>query len=519
MTLLEHKLTRLAELRRLIEERDRLEAERLRNVDVFGILDYTPTERQAEFHAADEFAVMYGGALGGGKSKALTMEAIRACVRYPGLRVGAYRRTYGELKESLLAELANVGYASALGAVWSASEYELRFPNRSLIMFRYAENVKDATRRQGGAYQLLIFDELTLTSPDVVAFLETRLRSARTDIPVLGVRSGTNPGGPGHGTVKQRYVDATDYGRRVHTDMRGRSVRFIPSKLADNPHINAEYARDLTSLGETMRKAFLNGDWDVFAGQAFPEWSQDRHVVEPFSIPESWRRYAGVDWGYTNPWAVIWCAVDEDGRAWLYRELKATKVGEADQARRILDAEQGEHVAIRWADDAMWAVRGDAKPIAKVYTEHGAHLTEAGKGGRVAGWQRLRSYLADAPACPIHRELGLDECPLLHVFSSCTNFVRDLPALPFATKGDPEDIDTAADDHLADALRYLLLNLGSGPRFPDVGGAPAPEAEQDLKAPFAGRYAVTASPDDPNSDDDVPERGAVRRSPWASEPD
>src|SRR5690349_16188463 len=117
------------------------------------------------------------------------MEGIRQCVRHPGLRVGAFRRTYGELKESLLAELAQVGYAAAVGASWNGTEYELRFANGSLLMFRYAESVKDATRRQGGQYQLLLFDERNLTPPDVVAFLESRIRSGRADIPVIGIRS------------------------------------------------------------------------------------------------------------------------------------------------------------------------------------------------------------------------------------------------------------------------------------------------------------------------------------------
>ncbi|MFF4403827.1 terminase large subunit domain-containing protein [Streptomyces sp. NPDC001404] len=442
------------------------EAERLRGLNVFSLLGYEPTARQREFHDAEEFAVLYGGAMGGGKSRALTAEAIRACVRYPGLRVGAFRRTYGELKESLLAELAQLGYASAVGARWNGGDYELRFPNGSLIMFRYAENLQDATRRQGGQYQLLIFDELTLTPPEVVGFLESRLRSGRADVPVLGLRAGSNPGGPGHASVKSRYVDATGYGQHVAIDARGRTVRFIPSKLADNPYLNAEYAADLAALGETMRRAYLDGDWDVFAGMAFPEWSHDRHTVPPIALPAQWRRYNGIDWGYSNPWAVVWLAIDEDERAWLYREIYARQVGEAEQARRILAAEaEGEHVAARYADDAMWATRGDAKPIAAVYADNGVPLTPAGKGGRVAGWQRLRSYLADAPACSHHRTQGLETCPRLHAFTSCTELIRTLPTLPFATTGDPEDVDTKAEDHLADALRYALINLGTETRF------------------------------------------------------
>ncbi len=432
------------------------------------MLGYTPTARQQEFHDADEFAVLIGGAAGGGKSKALTMEAIRACVLYPGIRVGAFRRTYGELKESLLAELAQVGYAGALGASWNGTEYELRFPNGSLLMFRYAESLKDSTRRQGGQYQLLLFDELTLTPPDVVAFLESRLRTGRGDIPVIGVRAGTNPGGPGHGTVKQRYVDATGYGERVVVDERGRTVRFIPSKLADNPHVNREYADDLKALPEKLRRAFLEGDWESFMGQALSEWRHDRHTIAPIALPTSWRRYCGIDWGYTAPWCVLWAAVDEDGRVWFYRELYATQVGEAEQARQILAAEaDDEQVAARWADDSMWATRGDAKAVADVYAENGVPLSPAGKGpgSRLAGLQRWHTYLAEAPACPHHRAQGWDTCPKVHIFTTCTNLVRTLPVLPHATTGNPEDVDTNAEDHAYDAGRYALINIGGGARF------------------------------------------------------
>lgn len=407
------------------------------------------------------------------------MHAIRECVRYPGIRCGAFRRTYGELKESLLAELSLTGYARAVAATWHGGDYDLRFPNGSVIMFRYAESMTDASRRLGGQYQLLIFDERTQTHPDVVAFLESRLRSGRADLPVLGIRSATNPGGPGHSAVKARYIKPTNYGNQVIVDKRGRTVRFIPSLLADNPHINPEYAADLMALPETQRKAYLEGDWDVFAGMMFPEWSHDRHVVQPVGLPDSWQRYCGVDWGYSAPWAVVWAAVDEDGRVWVYRELYATQVGEAEQARRMLAAEvriegEPEHVVARYADDAMWATRGDAKPIATVYAENGVYLTPAGKGGRVPGWQRMHSYLADGPACPHHRALGWMTCPRLHVFSTCNQFIATVPDLPHAPTGDPEDADTRADDHLADATRYLLINLGMGPEFTILDEIPDP---------------------------------------------
>jgi hypothetical protein len=481
------KIERLRQLKALQTEVERRQAERLRRVDVFAKLDYVPTAKQAEFHAATEYDVLYGGAAGGGKSRALVMEAIRACVRHPGLRVGAFRRTYGELKESLLAELSQAGFAGALGASWNGTDYELRFPNGSLLMFRYAESIKDASRRLGGQYQLLIFDERTLTPPDVVAYLESRIRSGRAEIPVIGIRSATNPGGPGHGTAKARYVDATNYGEDVIVDERGRTVRFIPSKLSDNPHVNPEYANDLKALPEQMRKAFLDGSWDAFMGQMFTEFSWDRHVTDPMPLPQSWVRYNGIDWGYSAPWAVVWGAVDEDGRLWVYRELYETRVGEAEQARKILDAEHdGETVVARYADDAMWAVRGDAKPISTVYAENGVPLTAAGKGGRVPGWQRVHSLLAEVPACPHHRALGWQTCPNVHFFRTCRNLLRELPALPHATSGSPEDADTNAADHAMDALRYLAINLGSEARFHFP--PPQPETSGPLDPNAAGQH-------------------------------
>lgn len=490
--------------------------------DVFGLLDYVPTPKQLEFHAATEFDVLYGGAAGGGKTKALLMDAIRDCDRYPGLRVGAFRRSYPELKESLIAELSQVGFAKKLGASWNGTEYELRFPNSSLIMFRYAKTIQEATRRQGGQYQKLLFDERTLTPPDVVAFLETRLRSGRRDIPVLGIRSGTNPGGAGHGAVKTRYIKPTDYGKKVITDARNRTVRFIPSKLSDNPHVNPEYAQDLEALDGKLRSAFLDGDWDVFAGQMFTELKRDRHLVQPMTLPASWKRYNGLDWGYTKPWAVLWAAVDEDGRVWVYREIYRTQVGEADQAKQILEAEAvGENVAERFADDAMWATRGDAKPISDIYAENGVHLTQAGKGAgsRVTGWQRVRSYLKEGPACPHHRAQGWTTCPMVHIFDTVTELYRELSDLPHATKGNPEDADTDADDHASDAFRYLLTNLGTGPEFP-VLDVPVDELVAEVLQPLgptmAYRPAEPALADDNwwfEDDESTPRAGRTVQAP------
>lgn len=424
---------------------------------------------QELFHSATEFDVLYGGAAGGGKTKALLMEGIRACVLHPRVRVGAFRRTYDELAESFIKELIFIDYARELGARWNGTDHQLTFPNGSVIRFRYLESVSDATRRQGGEYQLVLFDELTMMPPEAIDIVAIERLRAGPGVPVLGIRSASNPGDIGHGAAKTRYVEGTNYGERTYTDDFGRTVRFIPAKVSDNPHLDEGYINRLYAIPDPARRAaMLDGSWDTFAGQVFAEWSHDRHVVPAFTVPATWQRYAGIDWGYAAPHAVVWGAFN-DGRLWVYRERYGTETAERDLARLILEDEGAyvadgllarrppEHVRVRAADPSMWNKVADAAPIAETFILAGCAVVKA-TNDRLGGVQRVHSFLGDGPACAIHRKLGWETCPLLHVMDCAPNLIRTLPALPYDAHR-PEDVDTDAEDHAYDALRYLLMQL------------------------------------------------------------
>lgn len=495
----ELKILKLEELRELKLEEQRQEAIRQSQIDVFAVLGYEPNCiprvaarklgvpegelppmcgqcPQELFHSATEMDVLYGGAAGGGKSYALVLEAFKMAIRYPGIRILLMRRTFDELAESIFPVLAKYRYGLKLGARWNGSEKELRFNNGSIFRCRYLESAADASRRQGGQYQLLLVDEATLMPPGAIDTIKfERLRSGDDGMPVIGTRMSCNPGGPSHGEIKTRYIKPTNYGHEVFTDDNGITVRFIQAKATDNPHLNKEYLRSLDAIPDPDRRAAMrDGDWDRFAGMLFSEFSRERHTLEPIALPAEWRRYEGVDWGFAAPWAVVFGAEDPDGRIWIERELYQAGVGEAEQARRILETEGELRPAARYADDAMWATLGDAKPIATVYAENGVALEKAGKGAgsRVIGWQRIHSFLGDAPACPLHRAKGWSECPRLHIFTTCANLLRELVDLPYATRGNVEDADSNASDHAADALRYLLLNVGNVARFHFPGTSP-----------------------------------------------
>ena len=534
-SLREARIVRFQALKDLQTDLRRRQIELARRIDPFAVLGYQPNCAlrakaeaaghpnwvllkgcglcpQEQFHKAREWDVLYGGAAGGGKTVALLMEGIRAAMRYPGLRVGAFRRSYPELEESLLAELIKVRYARDLGCQYNRSKHDLYFPNGSVIMLRYAENLADPTKRQGGQYQLLLFDERTLTPPDVVAFLESRLRSGDKAIPVLGVRSGTNPGGVGHASVKEKYVEATGNGERIIIDTRGRRIRFIPSRLSDNPHVNVEYASDLDNLPEAMRAAFRDGSWDSFVGQVFSEWRHDRHVTGRITIDPTWIRYAGMDYGWTAPSVMLWGAKDNDGRLWLYREVTMRQTPEIDQARTIISAEVADGGGVvHAADPAMWGKTGSALPPATQMALEGLALQKA-DNDRMGGWMRIHTYLSEGPACALHREMGWATCPMLHVMGdTCPNLVRTLPNLPY-DKHRPEDVDTNADDHWADALRYLVMAVGTtghlllGTDQQGHDNIVPVEQQMTSRDGLGWRDAEDADPD----------VGKVARSPWAT---
>lgn len=500
-------LQRLAELRRA---RDAQIAERMSRADVLGILGITPncavqydavatqlSERgvgegelaplvmkhlvRPDMSAAagvvipdrcgrcpqerfldlphEDLDVLYGGAGGGGKSFSLLALALRACVRFPGIQVFWFRRSFPELNQSVLRMLARFGYASALGATWNGSTYELRFPGGSVLTFAHAKNMAEASALSSAEINLLILDERTTLDPEVVEFLYTRVRSGVVGVPCLGIRSASNPGFVGHGVVKEGWVDATDYGRNEIIDEAHRRRIFIPAKISDNPFVG-DYAQVLEGITDPdLRRRILDGDWSVMPDAAFGDWKRDLIVVPPFEVPPAWPRYGGLDYGWTAPSAYLLGARDADGRVWIYRELTMVQTPEKDQAHRIAQCEGANMALVRAADPAMWGRSGSALPPASQFAMEGVALRKA-DNDRFGGKQRVHQYLAMGEACAHHRAMGWTLCPMLHVLDhAAPQLCSTMENLPRDPKK-PEDVDTKAKDHHYDALRYLLMQVG-----------------------------------------------------------
>ena len=422
---------------------------------------------QTSFLASSEREVFYGGARGGGKSYAMLVDPLRYCHKAQH-RALLIRRSMPELRD-MITHSQRLYSRAFKGARWREQEKEWRFPSGARIEFGYAENLTDVLRYQGQSYTWIGIDELPqYPTPEIYNFLRSSLRSVDPDIPVY-MRATGNPGNVGSLWVKEMFVDPSEPNKAfdVHIDtMAGRKSitrRFIPAKLQDNPYLmqTDDYMIMLSSLPEVQRKQFLEGDWSAFENSAFPEFDMSVHVVQPFDIPSNWLRFRTCDWGYSSAACVLWIAVDFDNNFWVYREHYTQRVTADVFARQVMEKEHNEYIRYGILDSSTWAKRGDAGPsIAETMIREGCKWRPSDRSprSRVAGKLELHRLLT--------KDLDTGQ-PKLKVFSNCTNLVRTMPMLP-VDKNNPEDVDTHAEDHAYDALRYGVMSRTVHPKSYDA---------------------------------------------------
>ena len=427
------------------------------------MLEGFPSERQREFFLSRARHTAYGGARGGGKSWAMRRKFILLALRYHGLNLLLLRRTLPELRENHLIPMQRELYGFA---VYNSAERVFRFPNGSRIKLGYCDTMQDVYQYQGQEYAVIGLEEATHFTEEQMRFLTTCNRTTRKDFSPRMYYT-CNPGNVGHAWVKRLFID-----RLYAENENPNDYLFIPARIYDNKVLleaDPNYIRQLEALPEELRRAHLDGDWDVHAGQYFRECSRDRHVIEPFEIPSWWRRFRSMDWGYNDPCCVLWHAVDGENRVYTYRELYVRETRAGEVAAMVLELSRGESISYTVASPDMWQKRGavlsgaggfEGETLAELFTSSGLSLTPA-DNSRVPGWNRVRDFLAVAP----------DGSPNWLCFSDCRNLIRQPPALHFDQHNREDAAD--GDDHAPEALRYALMSRPHAGKQPIIRKAKA----------------------------------------------
>jgi len=381
--------------------------------------------------------IMIDGTRGSAKSHAIIAQtALDDCQKYPGLKFLFLRQTQRAAMES---------FRDLVGRVLryiphTMTVEKIEFPNGSKIFIGGYKNDDDINKYIGIEYDGLVLEEATQITGLKYELLIGSIRTSRSDWVPRKYLS-TNPGGVGHSYFKERFVVPNT----THNETNTR--RFYTS-YKDNPFINSEYKTYLEGLTGDIAKAWRDGDWDIFSGQAFPGFKYNTHVIKPIEIPQHWVKWRAVDWGMTAPFCCLWFAKEPDtGRIYVYRELYKTGLTDRQQAQAILDMTPEPGYLITYADPSMWAKKTLDNYIsssADEYASVGVPLLKA-DNNRISGKRKVDRILADLP----------DGKPGLLIFNICTNLIRTLPSLIYDDTN-PEDINTDGEDHAYDALRYGL---------------------------------------------------------------
>jgi hypothetical protein len=454
-------------------------------------------------HFIDE--LMYGGARGGGKSDYLLGDFLQDIEQGEKWRGILFRKSYPELEELILR--AKEIFA-AYGAVYKVADKTFFFPGGASLKMRHIDTEVDADKYQGHQYTWIGFDELT-NWPNLNAYkkLKACLRSA-LGVKNKRIRCSANPGGVGHHVVKHYYIDPAPKGKEliqnVDEDGTVTTKMFIPSKVSDNKILlrnDPTYVARLREIGSAeLVKAWLDGDWNVITGAYFPEFSSDKHVVEPFEIPRHWMRFRSADWGSASPFAILWHAVSDgyqvpggifipQGALVTYREWYGTN-GKPNEGLRMTGGQVAKGIKTREATDNITygvidpsAYKEDGGPsIAERMSQERVYFRKA-DNQRIPGWDQVRDRLCGVDDRPMIGHNGgpeLDDerpdfigvgTPMWYCFKTCVHLIRTLPALQHDINN-PEDADSDGEDHAPDALRYGFMSRPWTRPKPPVPNAP-----------------------------------------------
>lgn len=431
-----------------------------------------PNAKQIQMFEADTKHIGFGGARGGGKSWAVRTKAKLLAGKYPGIRILIVRQTYEDLEENhisiLCEDLADI-------SKYRDKKKLITLRNKSKIKFAYCQYDRDLRRFQGKEYDIIFIDEATQLSEHQMKAITACCRGAN-DFPHR-IYYTCNPGDQGHGYIKRIFID-----RRYEEGEKPEDYTFIQSLVYDNTALmkyNPDYVQQLKALSPKMRKAWLEGRWDIFEGQYFedfriepdleacaklgitPEEAREQHrcvhVIEPFNIPPEWTIYRSFDWGYSKPFSCAWWAVDYDGVMYRIKEYygctdepnTGLRMPASEVFAEIHRIEQehpwlkGKHIQ-GVADPAIWdAQKGES--FAETAEKYGVYF-EPGDNTRFPGWVQ------------VHYRFLFDEngYPMMYIFNTCQAFIRTIPLLMYS-KTKVEDLDTEGEDHAADETRYMCM--------------------------------------------------------------
>lgn len=442
---------------------------------------YWPQPKQMLFHAAARACdhedgpdqIGFGGARGPGKShSSFAQVALDDCRRIPNLKVLYIRKVGKQAREQFedlrRSVLKNVPHS------YRRHEGILTLWQDSRIFIGSFRHEGEIDNYLGIEYDAILIEETTtFTQLKYTALRDSNRTSKKGWRP--RVYTTTNPGNIGHAWYKRRFIEP--YRRHKET-----FTRFIPATVYDNFHIDRGYQRKLEENTGWRRRAYLEGDWDIAAGQYFTEWRDHLHVIEPFKTPDHWNYYLAMDYGHAHPTVIQLHAHDNDGNVYVIDEHTQAKWlpdRHANSIRNMIKRHGIDPNVLKsvWAGGDVFVKKGKLS-IADEYMKEGIYLREADMD-RIQGAAEVSHRLGALP----RDDEDPGRPPTLFVFNRCHSLIDCIPRMQHDPKK-PEDVlkmdvdeDGNDGDDDYDCLRYGLMKAR-----PKIRGATSSAPQDPVEA-------------------------------------
>lgn len=476
---------------------------------------WTPQDGfQVDFLQCPIFELLGHGTRGGGKTDVLLVDFAQHVGQGfgPAWRGILFRETYPQLAD-VVAKSEKWFRQIFPGAKFNRSKMQWEWPNGEMLLFRHMQRPEDYWGYHGHEYPWIGWEELTNWATDeCYKLMFACCRSSSSKVP-RKVRATTNPYGIGHNWVMSRFELQGQWWKTIvipePKDVDGRPE---PPRASIHSHIDENkillqadphYKTSITAAAsnKAMAQAWADGSWDLIAGGMFDDvWDPNRNNVPDFAVPPSWKIDRAFDWGSSKPFSVGWYA-QSDGSDLLLKNGKVMSTvrgdlfrvrewygwtGKANEGKRMLAVDVAKGIIERevlwgWrtvrgtrvfpgpADSSIYVTENGIcialdmdKPIRldgnAVY--HGVTWTPADKrpGSRKLGWEAARKMIRNARAAQPGQPR--EKPGLFVVAQHCPQFLRTVLSLPRDPK-DLDDVDTDAEDHIGDELRYRIRAVGT----------------------------------------------------------
>jgi len=398
----------------------------------------------------------YGGAKGGGKSHLIRARQVLRRLKHPNTKGLIVRKTYPELLANHIRPFFKE-YPETR-EWYNKAEKTIYYPNGSTTEFSYLRSTDDVYTYQGREYEDIDVDEVTQHEWEVITVLRSSNRTTNKDIKPTMLLTG-NPGGIGHQEVKRIFID-----RDFRDGEKPDDYAFIQAFVQDNEALidaDPDYIDRLRSLPPHLVKAYLEGDWNIFAGQAFGELQRSVHVIDPIKLPPNTRYFASYDPGYNHPFSFILFAVVPEGTVYVVKTISDRLKTTREIAMMLKEIKPPGELQIYSGLDLWYPGRGGGASQMEEFTQQGigsasGYLWIKAKTDRKSGVKQIHKY--------INPKNYPDDKPRCYFFKNCLNIYDSIASMQINPK-DPEDVvkvdanesGVGGDDDY-DSFRYGLMS-------------------------------------------------------------